>query len=333
MAGLMLALFVSLGWSLAALWIGPAFGIVDHPDDPNLKAHDRPAVPLGGIGVFAGVHVGLWVEGLFEPGLLAATGMLLVLGLIDDVRRLPPVVRLVGEAGAGILLVLISDLPFFDRGPVFQFAGVALVVVAVNAVNLFDGLDGLVGTVAVVTGVGMAGLAVQRGLDSALGWTIALAMIGFLVLNWHRARVFLGDNGAYVVGGFLAYGILATGPDGTEFVIGLGLLGVFGLDVVVAVLRRRLNSRPLFEGDRSHIYDQLRDRGLSVPAVAVVAGGVQAVVVTLVLLTDGVGGWLGVALVSILGVALVISAWLAGFLKVDGNHLDSLPEGGKVPPA
>ena len=325
MGGIVLAALVSLSWSAASLWIGPRLGIVDHPDDPTLKAHDRPAVPLGGVGVFAGVHVGLWVEGLFDPGLLAATGLLLVLGLIDDLRRLSPVVRLVGESGAGALLVLMSDLSFFDRGLAFQIVGAALVVVAVNAVNLFDGLDGLVGTTAAITGVGMAGLAVQRGLDPGPGWIVALAMIGFIVLNWHRARVFLGDNGAYVVGGLLAYGILATGPDGTEFVIGLGLLGVFGLDVIVAVLRRRLNRRPLFEGDRSHIYDQLRDRGLSVPAVAVVAGGAQAVVVILVLLVDGVGGWLGVALVSVLGVALVVGAWSAGFLRVEEDQVDSPP--------
>jgi UDP-GlcNAc:undecaprenyl-phosphate GlcNAc-1-phosphate transferase len=321
MGGIVLAALVSVGWSTASLWIGPKLGIVDHPDDPTLKAHDRPAVPLGGVGVFAGVHVGLWVEGLFDPGLMAATGLLLVLGLLDDLRRLSPVVRLVGEAGAGALLVSISDLPFFDRGLAFQLVGVALVVVAVNAVNLFDGLDGLVGTTAAITGVGMAGLAVQRGIDPGLGWIAAMAMIGFLVLNWHRAKVFLGDNGAYVVGGLLAYGILATGPDGTEFVVGLGLLGVFGLDVTVAVLRRRLNRRPLFEGDRSHIYDQLRDRGLSVPAVAVVAGGAQAIVVTLVLLIDGVGGWFGVGLVSILGVSLVIGARAAGFLRAEEDQV------------
>lgn len=321
MAGIVLAALASLVWSIASLWIGPRLGIVDHPDDPRLKAHDRPAVPLGGVGVFAGVHLGLWVEGLFDAGLLAATALLLVLGLLDDRWRLSPVVRLIGEGAAGVLLVWMSDLEFLERGLAFKIVGVALVIVAVNAVNLFDGLDGLVGTAGVVTGVGMAGLAVQRGLDPAFGWIAALAMIGFLVLNWHRAKVFLGDNGAYVVGGLIAYGILATGPDGTEFTIGLGLLGVFGFDVIVTVLRRRLNRRPLFEGDRSHIYDQLRDRGPSVPAVAAMAGGLQAVVVTLVLLIDGVGGWLGVALVSILGVVLVLGAWLGGFLRVEEDQV------------
>jgi UDP-GlcNAc:undecaprenyl-phosphate GlcNAc-1-phosphate transferase len=292
MAGIVLAALASLVWSIASLWIGPRLGIVDHPDDPRLKAHDRPAVPLGGVGVFAGVHLGLWVEGLFDAGLLAATALLLVLGLLDDRWRLSPVVRLIGEGAAGVLLVWMSDLEFLERGLAFKIVGVALVMVAVNAVNLFDGLDGLVGTAGVVTGVGMAGLAVQRGLDPAFGWIAALAI-----------------------------GILATGPDGTEFTIGLGLLGVFGFDVIVTVLRRRLNRRPLFEGDRSHIYDQLRDRGPSVPAVAAMAGGLQAVVVTLVLLIDGVGGWLGVALVSILGVVLVLGAWLGGFLRVEEDQV------------
>ncbi len=319
MAGMILAAAVALFWSLAALWIGPRLGIVDHPDDPTLKAHVRPAVPLGGIGVYAGVHLGLWSEGVVDLGLLAATTLLLLLGLADDVRRLSPAVRLAGEGVAAVLLVLWSDLPFLEHGLLAAVVGSLLVMVGVNAVNLFDGLDGLVGTTMAVTAVGTALLLSRRGLEPSFGWVVAGACTAFLVLNWHRARVFLGDNGAYVVGALLAYGILATAPDGLggQFVVGLGLVGVFGLDVVVTILRRRRFRRPLFGGDRSHLYDQLHDRGRSVRVVAMVAGATQLGVVLVVLAADAVGDWTGAGMVGLLGAALLAGAVQGGFLRVD----------------
>lgn len=320
MAGVVLAATVSLCWNVASLWIGPRLGVVDHPDDSILKTHDRPAVPLGGVGIFLGVHLGLWLEGMLDPGLLAATAVLLMIGLIDDLRHLSPIVRLAGEGIAGVLLVFMSDIPGVDGDLMMSLIGVLLVVVCVNAVNLFDGLDGLVGTSMVATGTGIAVLGLRRELDSAFGWVLVAALLGFLVLNWHRARVFLGDNGAYVVGAMLAYGILSTTRRGagSDLVIGLGLLGVFGLDVVVAVLRRKLYGRPLFDGDRSHIYDQLRDRGMSIPKVAIVVAGAQAIVVAVVLAADGISGPAGAVVVAVLGVALLVAARIGGFLRVDG---------------
>ena len=51
MATLIVAGVVSLAWCAFAIWLGPRIGYVDRPDDPTLKAHERPAVPLGGVGI------------------------------------------------------------------------------------------------------------------------------------------------------------------------------------------------------------------------------------------------------------------------------------------
>ena len=86
----------------------------------------------------------------------------------------------------------------------------------------------------------------------------------------------------------LAFAMLQVGRGGSliELAAPVSLLGVFALDLVVAILRRLLNARPLFEGDRSHIYDQLVDRGLSVPTVALLAGAGEATVATIALAVD-----------------------------------------------
>jgi UDP-GlcNAc:undecaprenyl-phosphate GlcNAc-1-phosphate transferase len=130
--------------------------------------------------------------------------------------------------------------------------------------------------------------------------------------------VFLGDAGAYFVGLYLAHLILTTSDGPVELVFTAGFLGVFAIDMLVTLLRRRLNGRPLFLGDRSHIYDQLRDRGKSVPTVALIAAGTQAILLGLVILAERILGvaWALPTLIAILAAMLVGLARL-GFLRVD----------------
>lgn len=273
--------------------LGPMVGLVDVPDS-ELKVHHRPAVPLGGVGIFVGVHVALAVSHGLDVGLLAASGIVLVVGLIDDRTGLSPWIRLVAALAAGVVVMTWSGVASGDHLLVFV-VGVLLVVVTVNAVNLLDGLDGLAGSAAAMSAVGLAILAAMRGEPALFALALTGALAGFLIFNWHPARVFLGDNGAYVAGVFLSYGILESSPRGstTGLVITIGLLGVFLVDLTVTILRRLRGGRPLFGGDRDHLYDRLHRRGWSVPAVVLVAMSVQAVFVALTLSLQAVhaGGW------------------------------------------
>jgi hypothetical protein len=97
-----------------------------------------------------------------------------------------------------------------------------------------------------------------------------------------------------------------------------GLLGVFTIDLAVTILRRARNNKPVFTGDRSHIYDQLRDRGW--PGIRVVA----AVAAAQAVLVSGFVGLAvadpgpGVAVAALLGIALaaLAAAWRAGFIEI-----------------
>jgi UDP-GlcNAc:undecaprenyl-phosphate/decaprenyl-phosphate GlcNAc-1-phosphate transferase len=316
--GIVVAFAVALVWCLLSLWLGPALGFVDRPDD-LLKTHRTPAVPLGGVGVVLGVLAGTLVEGFFSPWLAAAMVVLLVLGLVDDRSGLDPRLRLVVEAGAGALLA-VGGVPS-GFGPVERVAVVILVVAAVNAVNLFDGLDGLLGSVAVVTGVALYVLGSLRGVDAVVPLLLAATCAGVLVLNWHPARVFFGDNGAYVVGLLLVFGMAAVsagGETGSRLTVAAFLLGVPAFDLVVALLRRRLAGAPLFIGDRSHLYDQLHDRGVPIRSVALLAAAAQAVWAAAVIGVDALlGGWAAVAVLAVLAVAVLAGLGALGFIRPD----------------
>lgn len=303
-------------WSATSIRIGPLLGFVDRPDD-DLKTHEVLAIPLGGVGIFIAVHVGLGIAGRFDGGLLAASAIVLILGLFDDRVGLAPLPRLAVQGVAGALLVLLGDLGV-SRSLLSAVWVAVLTVVAINAVNLFDGLDGLAPLSAVLSAVGLGALAGLRGGDSISGLVVGAAFAGFLIFNWHPARVFLGDNGSYVIGFFLTYLIAATAtPDlDSGLVVGLATLGVFLVDLAATVVRRRLGGKPMFGGDRSHVYDQLHARGWSVPAVAIGAGMAQAVFVVAALSVELAGiGWLGGLLLLGLGILSLAWLWRAGFLQ------------------
>ena len=315
MAGVGVGFLVALVWAVVAIPLGPRIGFVDRPDDPALKAHQRPAVPLGGVGVFLGVTIGMAIEGIFDPGLTVAAGGLLVLGLVDDRISLAPLLRLGVQVVLAFVLVVFAD-GAWSAEPLAVVIGVVLAVGTINAVNLFDGLDGLAGSSAAVAAIGVAALGEARGLNGTFGLVLAGALVGFLVLNWHPARVFLGDNGSYVVGAFLAYGIMRMSPEPIDSRVAVAsvLLGVFALDLVVTIIRRRLAGSPLFAGDRSHVYDQLRDRGWGVRRIAVIVAAVEAIYVVVALGIEQVRSGPGrLLLVAVAAAVSLLLAWLGGF--------------------
>jgi UDP-GlcNAc:undecaprenyl-phosphate GlcNAc-1-phosphate transferase len=250
----LVAFVVAIAATPLAARLAVSLGVVDRPGP--LKVHSRPVPYLGGTAVFAAVVA---LVGEFEAWWIVPLAGALVLGVADDAREVPPAIRLAAEVAVGVAAGLAAPAP----GP----AGVVLTAVAVvglvNAVNLLDGLDGLAAGVAAVSAFAFALLGGDgRPLALALGGGLA----GFLVFNRPPARIYLGDGGAYLVGtglAMLAARALHVG-DGAGWVVAPLLVAVPVTDTAVAIVRRRRAGRPLFAGDRSHLYDQLVDRGRSV---------------------------------------------------------------------
>ena len=259
--------------------------VVDHPGP--LKTQ-REAVPyLGGVAVFLAVIVGPIVADRAE--LIIPMAAALALGVIDDRRALSPRLRLVAELLVGVLAA--ETLP---GDALARVASAVLVVVLINAVNLLDGQDGLVAGCATCSALAFVVLGGDaRPVEAAL----AGALAGFFVYNRAPARIYLGDGGAYLVGTALALGpaLVATsiGPGATSlgaWTLGSGPVSVWAVwlatplivavplaDTAIAVLRRARAGHPIFAGDRSHVYDQLVDRGFTVNRSTATCVGLQAV--------------------------------------------------------
>ncbi|HRX86667.1 MAG TPA: MraY family glycosyltransferase [Phycisphaerae bacterium] len=234
-------------------------------------------------------------------GLIAAGAITTAVGLFDDLRMASPRVKLVGNVVAALVLVACGigadlltpvlslmrvQLPAGDSWIVWAYSiplTTAIVVGACNATNLLDGMDGLCSGVLGVISLGFLILAVH--LHTHSGWlagdpwrvVLALAMmgaaLGFLPYNRNPATIFMGDAGSMLLGLNAAVLILMF-AEARALKWCMGAVVVMGLplaDMVLAMARRWRAQRPIMLGDRSHFYDQLRDRGWSVRRVVLVS--------------------------------------------------------------
>jgi UDP-GlcNAc:undecaprenyl-phosphate GlcNAc-1-phosphate transferase len=205
--------------------------------------------------------------------ILAATGVILAVGLMDDLFGLKPWQKLTGQfVGAGIAcwkgIIITGGLG--SHHPAWWGIPLSIVwlLVCSNAFNLVDGMDGLaaglglVSTVAVFFGAGL-----QHNSQLAIA-TIPLvgALLGFLRYNFNPATIFLGDSGSLSLGFVLGcFSIVWIGHSTTlqGFAAPLIALSIPLLDVTLAIGRRLLRGQHVFTADRRHIHHRLLDRGMT----------------------------------------------------------------------
>jgi UDP-GlcNAc:undecaprenyl-phosphate GlcNAc-1-phosphate transferase len=154
-----------------------------------------------------------------------------------------------------------------------------LVISTCNATNLLDGLDGLCGGVTGIIAFGFLALALYlaswgryHGTDElriAVCLAMAGAVLGFLPYNIPPASIFMGDAGSMLLGFFVATMMALFCREGNvRWVLAAGMVFALPiLDTGLAVLRRLRKGVSIFTGDRSHLYDQLVDRGMTVKQV------------------------------------------------------------------
>ena len=265
---------VALGGGVAIFWatVVPVLGaalvarVVDHQHPPSW-------IPAMLVEHLPGVASKL-------PGLLAVVcgGLVLhVLGLIDDVKPLGPLVKLVVQFVVAAVVVGLFGIRAAEAlGPTLSVAlTVVWVVLIINAFNFLDNIDGLSAGVGAIAAVIFAAAAFRGGqlFVPSFALVLAGALVGFLVHNFPPARVFMGDAGSMVIGYFLAvltvmttyYDPAARGsPAGV--LMPLVVLAVPLYDVVsVCVYRLRAGVSP-FRGDRRHFSHRLVARGMTTRA-------------------------------------------------------------------
>jgi UDP-N-acetylmuramyl pentapeptide phosphotransferase/UDP-N-acetylglucosamine-1-phosphate transferase len=276
-----------------------ARAILDHPNERS--SHVAPTPKGGGIAV-VGVVLVAWVGvGLFFASGLYLTWVIPVIALalaalswIDDLRELPPIIRLATQIAAVTLALALrpdGSVFFQDMLPPFvdTIAVGLLWIWFINLFNFMDGIDGITGIEALVIGLGVGLIA--GGPTAALGIVIAGAAIGFLKWNWHPAKVFMGDVGSVPLGFLLGWMLLDLAASG-HWAAALILPAYYLADATITLVRRAFKGEKVWQAHRQHFYQQAVQRGLSHAAVA--AG------------------------VSVLGALLINLAWLA-------EHSWSLP--------
>ncbi|MFH8239861.1 MraY family glycosyltransferase [Streptomyces sp. NPDC018321] len=278
----------------------------------------RPVPLLGGAAVvvvtglvaWAGEWTGVVPLGPAVGRLLTAAVAVGALGLAADVWRLRRRWVVAGSAVAAACVV-----PYGVTGPVAGGLAVVWITLAAAAFQGLDHADGVAGTVAVVTAFGVAACAAAEVMDAlaVLLSVLAAALTGFLLHNWHPARVALGACGS-LFAGFLLAGAAVFTRAGHDPEAGAGVLfaltAVAGADAALVLLSRRLAGRPPLRGGPDHLVHRLRRLGLTPQgAVAVLGAASFAGVLVGVLVHTG---WAGrVAVLWVAGGAVVAVAALS----------------------
>jgi UDP-GlcNAc:undecaprenyl-phosphate GlcNAc-1-phosphate transferase len=259
---------------------------LDHPG-PR-KIHTTPMPYGGGIAVAATVLLGTLWAARFSPLAALPAGtktfnwpvyaagslVILVLGLVDDRRRLSPRTKLLVQTlvAAGVAIAG-ERLRLFDVPAPLSVAVTVLWILAVtNAFNLLDHMDGLSSGVALLAGASFLVVAQQTGQGFIAAMIVPLlgACAGFLLFNFPPAKIFLGDAGSLFIGfwmscltiSFTFYDAHAHYRLYTYFVP-LAVLAVPLFDTSSVMVIRLLRHRPLFEGDTNHLAHRLAALGLS----------------------------------------------------------------------
>lgn len=283
-------------------------GAVAYPDARHV--HTSPTPVMGGLAMFAGLVAAIFAGSRLpafreifgrtsDPeAVLLAAAVVVLLGLVDDVRGMAAPVKLAGQLLAGALLVVFGmSLVFLyvpgDPGSIISLTPdlatlltVTIIVVMVNAMNLADGLDGLaagmalIGAVALLAYVETAESTGTIILDTPTVAPLVLCALigmcaGFLVFNFHPASVFMGDTGSMLLGLLLAAAAIATleiivAPTDTDIaavsapvLVPVLVLAVPLFDTLWALGRRYRSLGSVFAPDKRHVHHRLVEMGHS----------------------------------------------------------------------
>ncbi|HEU5287839.1 MAG TPA: MraY family glycosyltransferase [Candidatus Limnocylindria bacterium] len=312
-------------------------GMLDVPGGRRL--HPRPIARPGGLAIaiaFGLTILAFWLvdryagrpflipEEVRSPrftltALAAILGM--TVGFVDDLFELRARWQFLGQIivaaiiiAAGIRIEFIDD-PFggglIQLGMPIAVAFTFFWIVGMNnALNFIDGLDGLAAGVSAIAAATLGAIAllpqVSEPFVAWMAFSLAGAAIGFLLFNFHPARIFLGSTGVVFVGTMLAVlSIFGT----AKVAAALLVLGVPIIDTFYVLLRRTLQGRPPFAPDRGHFHHRLLDVGLSHSQAVLLIYALTLGFGTLAFLTSGRTQVLTfVGAVLLFGVAVVVLA-------------------------
>ena len=272
----------------------------DFIDQPNARTiHQKPIARIGGIAIIIAVLLAVLPSlaiqnqigerfrdmGLEIWTLLGTSTFIFFVGLYDDLKHVRVRTKLAAQSLAVVVVltvgiriehITIRDLFSIQMGWLSYPVTAFWIIGVCNAINLIDGLDGLAAGIITIACAVIAILSIWQGNVVLAVLMLALmgALIGFLLFNFHPARIFMGDCGSLFLGFIIATASVITASK-AEALVGVGLpmlvLGIPIFDTLLSILRRFLQRRGIMTPDRSHFHHRLLELGFQQHQVAVVA--------------------------------------------------------------
>jgi UDP-GlcNAc:undecaprenyl-phosphate GlcNAc-1-phosphate transferase len=288
--------------------------LYDIPDER--KVHTRPVASLGGVGIFGGFMLAalLSIEGYLNPefqAFFAAALVIFFLGLKDDLMILSASKKFIGQIIAASILIHIGKIKLMSMYGLFGFYevpeafGLALsyltIIVVMNSFNLIDGIDGLAASLGILSMVvfGCYFFAIHEQAYALLSFSMAGALIAFIIFNHHPARIFMGDSGSLMIGLInsilvikfinVAHDPLVAIPVPSAVAIGFAILIVPLLDTLRVFSVRILKGKSPFTPDRNHVHHLLLDFGYGHAAITLICVSLNIGFIVLAYFTRFIG--------------------------------------------
>lgn len=245
-------------------------------DMPNeRKVHKEPMPRMGGLAIFIGFLVGYMLfcnQTVQMNSILIGSFFIILIGIFDDIKPLTPSIKFCGQLLAAIIVVyygnvVMQDISAFglyiNFGMFAKPITILFIVSVINCLNLIDGLDGLAGGISTIFFITITVISTLLGNVSSLDVSLTLIMIGaclgFLLYNFHPAKIFMGDSGSM----FLGYMIAVISLLGfknvtlTSFIVPVLILAIPILDTLFAIIRRLLKGESFAKADKEHFHHQI----------------------------------------------------------------------------
>jgi UDP-GlcNAc:undecaprenyl-phosphate GlcNAc-1-phosphate transferase len=278
-------------------------GAVDHPVDRSV--HSKPMPRLGGLGMVVSILVGMTLFLQFESTVVAFMVGILVIsmtGLADDVYKIRPLIKMLGQVIACVLFIEISGLSLTSLGNLLGFGEIVFsnpvsyvvtlfcMVGVINSFNLSDGLDGLAAGVVIIVCffLGFLGLQADAFLCLTVITVLSGAVLGFLKFNSHPARLFMGDTGSLMLGFSMASISIILVNCASEGIKPISIAIVLAMpivDTLWVMMRRIVQGKSPMSADKTHLHHRLLALGFSHSVVVtilyawVIAFGILALLI------------------------------------------------------
>jgi UDP-GlcNAc:undecaprenyl-phosphate/decaprenyl-phosphate GlcNAc-1-phosphate transferase len=307
---------------LPVRWLAFRLGAVANPGDRFI--HRQPTARLGGLAMYLGfgLSAALFSTNPATLGLLLSAAIITTLMVFDDIGGVRPLFKLGFQVAASLLAIVGFDIAIHFiglPGRIVTLAPLVSVLVTLvwfvgleNTTNFLDGVDGLAAGVVAIVAATLLLAAINRNETSIVILAGALigACIGFLLFNWHPARVFMGDSGSNFLGFTLAALSVLSVAKGTvvlALIVPVAALAIPIADTAWAIVRRRRRGTSIATPDTEHLHHRLLDFGLSPRETALVFYFATAICSAVALTIYGHRKvLLGAVLLLLLGIAIIV---------------------------